>query len=161
MKYKIITDDIVKNLIEFLDDVQFDAAGSKDPKDLSIINYCSYMINELLTSPDVYEDNPETSDNIESLIDEFDNMDDDRFEKTMQYFNNFFERWDKKYGNKKKKKKLDKKKSNKSKRLSLEEEFEQYYIERKNKKEKRGSVTFDKLLKNTGLRKSSGGSDTR
>ena len=54
MKYKIITEDIVKNLIEFLDDVQFDIAGSKDPKDLSIINYCSHMINELINSPDVY-----------------------------------------------------------------------------------------------------------
>ena len=30
MKYKIIPDDIVKNIIEFLDEIQFEAAGNND-----------------------------------------------------------------------------------------------------------------------------------
>ena len=33
MKYKIIPDDIVKNLIEFLDEIQFEAASGNKPDD--------------------------------------------------------------------------------------------------------------------------------
>ena len=34
MKYKIIPDDIVKNLIEFIDEIQFEAAASNKKEDL-------------------------------------------------------------------------------------------------------------------------------
>ena len=34
MKYKIIPDDIVKNMIEFLDEIQFEAAASNKQEDL-------------------------------------------------------------------------------------------------------------------------------
>jgi len=40
MKYKIIPDDIVKNMIEFLDEIQFEAAASNKREDLHRINFC-------------------------------------------------------------------------------------------------------------------------
>jgi len=160
MKYKIITGDMVKNLIDFLDDVQFEAAESKQPKDLNTINFCSYMINELLNSPDVFgesSNNDKEINDMESLIDEFDNMDDDRFNKTIQYFNSFFNEWDKKHSGIKN---VKKRKSKKRRKLSVEEEFEKFYSEREKKKEEKNSTSLNKLLKDVGLRKSSGGSDT-
>jgi hypothetical protein len=33
MKYKIIPDDVVKNIIEFLDEVQFESAANNKPDD--------------------------------------------------------------------------------------------------------------------------------
>ena len=41
MKYKIIPDDIVKNMIEFLDEIQFEAAAGNNPDDLQRINFCN------------------------------------------------------------------------------------------------------------------------
>ena len=43
MKYKIIPDDIVKNMIEFLDEIQFEAAAGSKPSDLQRINFCNWM----------------------------------------------------------------------------------------------------------------------
>ena len=45
MKYKIIPDDIVKNMIEFLDEIQFEAAKGDTPDDLQRINFCNYLIH--------------------------------------------------------------------------------------------------------------------
>ena len=52
MKYKIIPMETIKNLIEFLDEIQFDAATNQTPEDLHKINFCNWMINELLNSYD-------------------------------------------------------------------------------------------------------------
>ena len=43
MKYKIIPDDIVKNLIEFIDEIQFEASASYKQADLHRINFCNYL----------------------------------------------------------------------------------------------------------------------
>ena len=61
MKYKIIPDDIVKNLIEFLDEIQFEAASSKEPGDLHRINFINWMISELMNGLDGF-DLPEEND---------------------------------------------------------------------------------------------------
>ena len=50
MKYKIVPDDIVKNMIEFLDEVQFEAAKDNTPDALHKINFCNWMISELMHS---------------------------------------------------------------------------------------------------------------
>ena len=47
-KYIIITKDLQKNLIDFLDEIQFDAAKTQSPEDMQKINFCNWMINELL-----------------------------------------------------------------------------------------------------------------
>ena len=53
-KYKIITLDLQKNLIEFLDEIQFDAAKEGSTEDMQKVNFCSYAIKELLNSYDGY-----------------------------------------------------------------------------------------------------------
>ena len=50
MKYKIISEETVKNLVEFLDEIQFDAASSTKKDSIQRINFCNWMINELLNS---------------------------------------------------------------------------------------------------------------
>ena len=46
----MLREDIVKNLVNFLDEVQFDAASSKEKDDLYKVKFCSWAINELLNS---------------------------------------------------------------------------------------------------------------
>ena len=53
-QYKIISLDLQKNLIEFLDEVQFDAAKNNTTEDMHIINFCSWAIKELMDSYDGY-----------------------------------------------------------------------------------------------------------
>ena len=53
-KYKLISEDLQKNLVEFLDEIQFEAAGNKDKDSMHKINFCSWAINELLESFDAY-----------------------------------------------------------------------------------------------------------
>ena len=60
MKYKLIPEDIVKNMIDFLDEYQFDAAKdnpTSNPEALHKINFCNWMINELLNSYDGFDSN--------------------------------------------------------------------------------------------------------
>ena len=53
-KYKIISKDLQKNLIDFLDEIQFDAAKSQSVDDMHKINFCNWAINELLNGYDAY-----------------------------------------------------------------------------------------------------------
>ncbi len=46
-KYKILSEDVVKNLIEFLDEVQFDAAKENTPEEMQKVNFCTWAIQEI------------------------------------------------------------------------------------------------------------------
>ena len=50
VKYKIISEEVLNNLIEFLDDVQFEAAASEDKDSVQKVNVCNWLISELLNS---------------------------------------------------------------------------------------------------------------
>ena len=63
MKYKIIPDDIVKNLIEFLDEIQFEAASSNKQEDLHRINFINWMISELMNGLEGFDTEEEANDN--------------------------------------------------------------------------------------------------
>ena len=52
MKYKIIPADVVKSIIEFLDEIQFDAAESQTPEDYHKINFINWIISELMNGVD-------------------------------------------------------------------------------------------------------------
>ena len=109
MKYKILREDIVKTLIKFLDEVQFDAAGSKEKDDLYKVNFCSWAIQELLNSLGVSDGkvksnkkNPKKktrSDYIdETFLDwNLPEMSDKEFEKLVDTFDNFLRAWEKEY----------------------------------------------------------------
>ena len=77
MKYKIIPDDIVKNVIEFLDEIQFEAATGNKPDDLQRINFCNWIISELMNGLDGFDlpsHNDEDDEHTGDLIDRWDKI---------------------------------------------------------------------------------------
>jgi len=179
MKYKIIPEDIVKNMIEFLDEIQFEAAKTQDKESLHKINFCNWMINELLNGADGFDTEEERDKEMKKSWDDYydymidyelpEDMSDEEFQILLDHFDGFMKGWDKAY-KKSNYKEKGKKKTNslkkfkkelkKDKDLTADEKFELYYdeyIKRNNEKE---SLSLNQLLKNAGVRKSHGGSDT-
>ena len=114
MKYKIIPMETIKNLIEFLDEIQFDAAKTQSPEDMQKINFCNWMINELLNGFDGV-DTDDKKEKRKNMVDEHfaewhlpEDMTDEEFEKLVSQFDSFLDGWEKEYKktpNKKSKKK--------------------------------------------------------
>ena len=129
MKYRIIREDIIKNLVDFLDEVQFDAAAGKEKDDLHKVNFCGWAIQELLNSYNVVatkdfrkskddKKNPKKKkrdDYIEETFMDWNlpEMSDEEFEKLVDNFDNFLRAWEKEYMKKNPKKKSKKRKSKK------------------------------------------------
>tara|TARA_Y100001938_G_scaffold145378_1_gene221895 strand:+ start:1088 stop:1621 length:534 start_codon:yes stop_codon:yes gene_type:complete len=174
MKYKIIPNDIVKNMIEFLDEIQFDAAKENTPDALHKINFCNWMIGELMNSLDGFDSEDEAEE--EDLKDRWgtidsyrkdlrkdfpEDMSEEEWKKLIKQFDSFIEGWDKAY------KKSNHKKSGEQNSLESfardlkidpdltpEEKFELYYSEhRKRKKDKKGK-SLNSILKDLGIQSS-------
>ena len=111
-KYKIISEETIKNLIDFLDEVQFDAAGSNKKDDMHKVNFCNWAIQELLNSINVISTNIKkpTDNNKKSnkktrqdYVDEtfmdwnLPEMTDEEYEKLVDQFDAFLRAWEKKY----------------------------------------------------------------
>ena len=110
MKYKIIPEDVIKNLVEFLDDVQSEAAEMKNsPEELQKINFCNWAISQLINSTRAYgpldeEERPATKNEKWDIIDEYfmdfqlpEDMTKKEIDKMMNQFEGFFKGWDKTY----------------------------------------------------------------
>ena len=121
-KYKLIKEDTMKNLIEFLDEVQFDAATDGSTEDMHKVNFCNWAINELLNSPearikDVTDSKPKKPQkkSRDDYVDEtfmdwnLPDMSDDDYEKLVDTFDAFLRGWEEEYykNNPKKKPKHD------------------------------------------------------
>ena len=114
-KYKIISLDLQKNLIDFLDEIQFDAAKEADSDSMHKVNFCSYAIKELLNSYDGYlKDKPKKGPQKKSrdqYVEEtfmdwnLPEMDDEEYEKLVDQFDAFLRGWEKEYNKKNPKKK--------------------------------------------------------
>ncbi|MBC8427930.1 MAG: hypothetical protein H8D94_00505 [Candidatus Pelagibacter sp.] len=183
MKYKIIPNDIVKNMIEFLDEVQFDAAKDSSPDALHKINFCNWMISELMNGLDGFDSEdeankeagiePDSGDTMDrwDIIDNYrnnkdlrkdfpDDMSDDEWYKLIQNFDNFIDSWDKEY---KKSNHKNKAKQNSLKKflqelkidndLTPEEKFELYYDEYSSRKKEKESASLKQLLNRAGVKK--------
>ena len=185
LKYKIIPDDVVKNLIEFLDEIQFESAANNKPDDLHRINFCNYLISELMNGLDGFdlEDEDEKDrlstgdlkdrwDDIESLrkdirMDFPEDMSEEEWKKLIQQFDGFIDGWDKEY---KKSNYRDKAKRNGLKKflselqidheLTAEEKFELYYDEYRSLKREEEGKTLKETLKKAGIKKPPGNSQT-
>ena len=123
MKYKIISESMVENLVSFLDEIQFDAATSQDPTEMQKVNFCQYAIEELLNSYDAYIANsdklkmkkkskrkpkPKSRDQYldETFMDwNLPEMSDEEYEKLVDQFDAFLRGWEKEYNKKIPKKK--------------------------------------------------------
>ena len=112
--YKIISLDLQKNLIDFLDEIQFDAAKESDSDSMHKVNFCSWAIKELLNSYDGYlkdKDKKPLSKSRDQYVDEtfmdwnLPEMSDEEYEKLVDQFDAFLRGWEKEYNKKNPKKK--------------------------------------------------------
>ena len=178
MKYKIIPDDIVKNLIEFIDEIQFEAAAGNKPDDLHRINFCNYLISELMNGIDGFdlpEDNDKDADIEIDLQDRWDTIDnykkqfgmefpedmsEEEWKKLIKQFDSFIDGWDRAY---KKSNYKDKARQNELKKfltelridheLTPEEKFELYYDEYRRRKKESESKSLRQTLRKAGIKK--------
>ena len=185
LKYKIIPDDVVKNIIEFLDEIQFEAASNNKPDDLHRINFINWMISELMNGLDGFDlgesddkDKLSTGD----LMDRWDKIDgyrkdlrmdfpedmsEEEWKKLIQQFDSFIDGWDKES---KKSNYRDKAKRNGLQKflselridheLTAKEKFELYYDEYRSLKKQEESKTLRQTLKKAGIKKPPGNSQT-
>ena len=126
-KYIIITKDLHKNLIEFLDEIQFDIAGNDDKDSMHKVNFISWAINELLNSYEAYfpkDSKKKRQDYVdETFLDwNLPEMTDEEYEKLVDQFDDFLRAWEKNYlkENPKKKPKQKRKPKKQSKEISKE-----------------------------------------
>tara|TARA_B100000287_G_scaffold157757_1_gene148857 strand:- start:50 stop:652 length:603 start_codon:yes stop_codon:yes gene_type:complete len=188
MKYKLIPEDIVKNMIDFLDEYQFEAAKdapTSNPEALHKINFCNWMIDELLNSHDGLDSNQIVRFNIKS--DDTKKQDKD-WDSILKTFDSFFKGWDIAYQSSKdapNKKKKDKPKKQQDENwkprledvseycslkeieeflkddpeLTDNERFELYYEEReriKKKEEIEKGFSLDDMCKDLGIKRNPG-----
>ena len=109
-KYKLIKEDTMKNLIEFLDEVQFDAATDGGTESMHKVNFCNWAINELLNSPearikDLTDSKPKKPQkkSRDDYVDEtfmdwnLPDMSDEDYEKLVDTFDAFLRGWEEEY----------------------------------------------------------------
>ena len=174
MKYKIIPDDIVKNLIEFIDEIQFEAAESNKKEDIHRINFCNYLISELMNGLDGFDFIDEADEDIDiqdrwDIIDNYrkdirmdfpEDMSDEEWRKLIKQFDGFIDGWDRAY---KKSNYKDKAKRNGLKKflselridheLTNKEKFELYYDEHRRRKRKEETKSLRQALRKAGIKK--------
>jgi len=119
-KYIIITKDLQKNLIEFLDEIQFDIAGNDDKDSMHKVNFVSWAINELLSGYEAYfpKDSKKKRDDYveETFLDwNLPDLSDEEYEKLVDQFDNFLRKWEEKYYKENPKKKPKQKRKSKPK----------------------------------------------
>ena len=112
MKYRLISNDTIKNLIDFLDEIQFDAAKENTTEAHHQVNFCNWAIQELLNSFDGYlRDKPKRGPQKKSrdqYVDEtfmdwnLPEMTDEEYEKLVDHFDAFLRGWEKEYNKKNK-----------------------------------------------------------
>tara|TARA_R100000008_G_scaffold74691_1_gene53596 strand:+ start:1072 stop:1686 length:615 start_codon:yes stop_codon:yes gene_type:complete len=111
-KFKILSEDTVNNLIEFLDEIQFDAAADDDKESLHKVNFCSWAISELLNSYDGYLRETPKKKSRDDYVDEtfmdwnLPEMSDEEYEKLVDQFDAFLRSWEKEYNKKNPKNKI-------------------------------------------------------
>tara|TARA_R110002020_G_scaffold457507_1_gene674438 strand:+ start:509 stop:1108 length:600 start_codon:yes stop_codon:yes gene_type:complete len=101
-KYIIITKDLQKNLIEFLDEIQFDIAGEDDKDSMHKVNFISWAINELLNSYEAFfpkDSKKKRDDYVEETFMDWNlpEMSDEEYEKLVDQFDDFLRAWEKNY----------------------------------------------------------------
>ena len=109
-RYILIPKDLQKNLIEFLDDIQIDAAKNNTHEDMHLVNYCSWAIEELLNGFDAKfnDKKPPQKKSRDQYLDEtfmdwnLPKMDDEEYEKLVDQVDGFLRAWEKGYKKKNK-----------------------------------------------------------
>ena len=182
MKYKIISADTVKNLVEFLDEIQFEAAKINTTDAHHQVNFCTWAINELLNSYDAFlrsKDKPNSKKSRQDYVDEtfldwnLPDMSDEEYNKLIDQVDGFLRGWEKEYLKKNPKKQTEQKPYtprlddvvehcsleeiqeflNDDPELSDYERFELYYEEHRSIEKSKESKSLKESLKKAGLKK--------
>lgn len=181
VKYRIIPDTLMKDLVEFIDEMQFEAAKMDTVENHHLINLCNYLISCLINSDgfseDFGRDDEEENDDydIHEIPDDafdwdstssdfkqynFKNLSDEDYEKMMTEADRLFNKYNDKYKGKRKRTngknsiplEQFKKDLKADKDLTPEEKFELYYDEYCKRRNK--LTSFNSFLKKLGLTKS-------
>jgi len=186
-KYILITKDLHKSLIDFLDEVQFDIAANTDKDSMHKVNFISWAIGELVNSFEAFIPQKKSREDYvdETFMDwNLPEMDEEDYNKLVDQVDGFLKGWEKEYKKKSKKKKTTKDTKSNSKLkpqskekfvpplndiaefMSLDEikeylleddeltdnqRFELYYDEHRRVQEEKNSMSYDELLKKSGL----------
>ena len=114
-KYILITKDLHENLIEFLDEIQFDIAGNNDKDSMHKVNFISWAVGELVNSFEAYFPKKKSRNDYvdETFLDwNLPEMSDEDYNKLVDQVDNFLKGWEKEYKKKSKKKSTKQPKSN-------------------------------------------------
>ncbi len=110
-KYILITKDLHQNLIEFLDEIQFDIASNTDKDSMHKVNFISWAIGELVNSFEAYFPKKKSREDYvdETFMDwNLPEMSEEDYNKLVDQVDGFLKSWEKEY------KKSSKKKSTKN-----------------------------------------------
>ena len=179
-KYILISKDLQKNLIDFLDEVQLEAAKLNTPEQMHIVNFCSFAIEELMNGFDAYlqpKRKPQKKSRDQYLDETFmdwnlPEMSDEEYNKLVDQVDGFLRAWEKEYQKGKPKKEPVQRKPYKPEvddvleycsldeivdflkddpELTDEERFELYYDEREKRRERKTGMSYEQLLKKSGV----------
>ena len=179
-KYILITRDLQKNLIEFLDEVQLEAAKLNTSENMHIVNFCSFAIEELLSGLDAELKNkskPQKKSRDQYLDETFmdwnlPDMSDEEYEKLVNQVDGFLRAWEKEYQKDHPNEPVQKRPYRPEvddvmeycsleeiqdflkddPELSDDERFELYYDEREKRRIKKNSLSYEQLLKKSGIK---------
>ena len=179
-KYILITKDLQKNLIDFLDEVQLEAAKLNTTDNMHIVNFCSFAIEELLSGLDAEvkkKHKPQKKSRDQYLDETFmdwnlPEMSDEEYEKLVNQVDGFLRAWEKEYNKDNPNKPIQDKPYKPhvddvmeyctleevsdflkdDPELSDQERFELYYDEREKRREKKSGLTYEQLLKKSGVK---------
>ena len=178
-RYILITKDLQKNLIEFLDEIQLEAAKLNTTENMHIVNFCSFAIEELLSGFDAElkpkrKPQPKSRDQYldETFMDwNLPEMSDEEYNKLVDQVDGFLRGWEKEYMKNKPKGPVQRKPYKPEvddvleycsleeiqdflkddPELTDEERFELYYDEREKRREKKSGMSYEQLLKKSGV----------
>ena len=169
MKYRLLDEETLGQMIDFLDSIQIEASKGKYKDDMDKINMCSYLISEIINANEAMEiDEDEDIENIkkgDGLYVDIPELDDKDWNKMIEQLDAFFAGWEKATKNKKKRDNAKRKRSmDRRRKIEVDEDeteeeykptiydkFEQYYLEREMKRAIKESKTIDEMLYNLGL----------
>jgi hypothetical protein len=125
-KYILITKDLHKSLIDFLDEVQFDIAANTDKDSMHKVNFISWAIGELVNSFEAYIPQKKSREDYvdETFMDwNLPEMNDEDYNKLVDQVDGFLKGWEKEYKKKSKKKSTKEPKSNSKPKPQSKEKF--------------------------------------
>ena len=168
MKYRLLDEETLGQMIDFLDTIQIEASKGKYKDDMDKINMCSYLISEIINASEAMdvseEEDIKDMKKGDGLFVDIPELNDKDWNKMIEQLDAFFAGWEK--STNKKKRNNNKKNINQKKRDELEEiddneeeyiptkhdKFEQYYLERELRNASREAKTMNEMLYDLGLK---------